>query len=70
MYNLTKYRDNYSKTFGSLWQCYRDEPALTDTDTIEILPGNSDLFKSKVKITGKNPADCNKKDAKIAAPLK
>ena len=25
MYNLTEY-DNYSKTSGRLWQCYRDEP--------------------------------------------
>ena len=27
MYNLIKYSDNYSKTSGSLWQFYRDEPA-------------------------------------------
>ena len=26
MYNLTEYSDNYSKTSGSLWQYYRDEP--------------------------------------------
>ena len=26
MYNLIEYSDNYVKTSGSLWQCYRDEP--------------------------------------------
>ena len=26
MYNLIEYSDNYSKTFGSLWQHYKDDP--------------------------------------------
>ena len=26
MYNLIKYSDNYSKTFGGLWQYYRVDP--------------------------------------------
>ena len=26
MYNLIEYRDNYSKTSGSLWEHYRDKP--------------------------------------------
>ena len=26
MYNLLEYSDNYSKTSGSLWQYYKDEP--------------------------------------------
>ena len=25
MYNLIEYSDDYSKTAGSLWHCYRDE---------------------------------------------
>ena len=25
-YNLIEYSDNYLKTFGSLWQYYRDNP--------------------------------------------
>ena len=29
MYNSIEYSDNYIKTSGSLWQYYRDEPALT-----------------------------------------
>ena len=35
MHNLIEYSDNYSKTSGSLWQYYRDEPALTDAGTIK-----------------------------------
>ena len=27
-YNLIEYSDNYSKTSASLWQYYKDEPAL------------------------------------------
>ena len=26
MYNLIEYRDNYSKTSGSFWQYYKDDP--------------------------------------------
>ena len=32
MYNLIENSDNYSKTPGSLWQPYKDEPALNDAD--------------------------------------
>ena len=28
MYNLKEYSNSYSKTSGSLWQYYKDEPAL------------------------------------------
>ena len=45
MYNLIEYSDNYSKTSGSLWQYYKDDP----NDNIE----NSESFKYKIKITGK-----------------
>ena len=54
MYNLIEHSDNYSKTSGSLWQCYKDDPN-------DNLP-NSKSFKSKVKITGKNPDNGNTKD--------
>ena len=35
MYNLIEYNDNYSKTSGSLWQYYKDDPNdnLTDTES-------------------------------------
>ena len=41
MYNLIEYSDNYSKTSGSLWQYYRDEP----NDNL----ADSGSFESKVK---------------------
>ena len=34
MYNLLEYNDKYLKTSGSLWQYYRDEPAI---DTNEVV---------------------------------
>ena len=32
MYNLIEYSDNYSKTSGSLWQYYKDDPNNNITD--------------------------------------
>ena len=34
MYNLIGYSDIYSRTSGSLWQYYRDYPALNGTKNI------------------------------------
>ena len=62
IYNLIEYGDNYSKSYGSLWQYYKDGP----NDNI----ADSEPFKSKVKITGKTPADRNTKDVEIIVPLK
>ena len=62
IYNLIEYSDNYSKTFGSLWQYYKDDP----NDNIT----QSESFKSKMKITGKTPAEGNTKDVEIIVPLK
>ena len=33
IYNLIEYSDSYSKTSGSLWQYYSDEPALDNSIT-------------------------------------
>ena len=62
MYNLIEYSDNYSKTFGSLWQYYKDDPNNKLAD--------SESFKFKVKITGKTPVAGNTKDVEIIVPLK
>ena len=62
MYNFIEYGNNYSKTSGSLWQYYRDDPSDTITE--------SESFKYKIKITGKTPAAGNTKDVKIVVPLK
>ena len=62
MYNLVEYTDNYSKTSGSLWQCFRYEPN-------DVL-ANSESFKFKVIITGKTPAAGNQENVEIMVPLK
>ena len=54
MCNLIEYSDDYSKTSGSLWPYYKDDP----NDNL----GNSELFKSKVKLTGKTPNNGKTKD--------
>ena len=45
MYNLIEYSENYSKTSGSFWQYYKDEPNDNSTD--------SESFKCNINITGK-----------------
>ena len=62
MYNLIEYSGNYSKTSGSWWQYYKDDPNNKIT--------RSESFKSKIKITGKTPADGITKDVEIFVPLK
>ena len=44
MYNLIEYSDDYSKTSGSLWQYYGDEPNNNLADC--------ESFKSKIKFFG------------------
>ena len=62
MHNLIEHSDNYSKTSGSLWQYYKDDP----NDNIT----QSESFKSKIKITGKTPAAGNTNNVEIIVPLK
>ena len=49
MHNLVECSGNYSKTSGSLWQYYRDDP---NDNTVQ-----SEWFKSKTKTTGKTRVD-------------
>ena len=71
MYNLIEYSDDYSKTSGSLWQYYKDEPALTDAGTFanSHAANNNASFKFKQKITGKTTAN-DRNDVRIMVPLK
>ena len=62
MYNLIEYSDNYSKSSWSLRPSYKDDPNDKMTQ--------SQSFKSKIKITGKTPADGNMKDVEVMVPLK
>ena len=61
IYNLIEYSSNYSKTSGSLWQYYRDDP---NDNTAQ-----SESFKSKTKITGKTSADGNTKTVEIVVQI-
>ena len=58
MYNLIKYSDNYSKTYGSLWQYCKEIPAVDhDSDIVDFnstdgTANTTDSFNFKAKITG------------------
>ena len=63
IYNLIEYSDKYSKTWGHLWLCERDESALNAAGAIIDFLGannNSTLFKFKQKITGQTENDGTK----------
>ena len=62
MYNLIEYSDSYSKTSGSLWQYYKDDPSNNIAD--------SESFKFNVKITVKFSSNRNTNDVEIIVPLK
>ena len=51
-HNLVEYSDNYSKTFGSVWQYHGDIPAVNNNAEIaDFGEGNlTELFNSKVKL--------------------
>ena len=72
MYNLIEYSDHYSKTSGSLWHYYRDEPFLNANVAIADFPAdnnNSASFKFKTKISD-GIGDDDTKNVKIKVPLK
>ena len=78
MYNLIEYSDNYSKTSGSLWQYWKDIPAVDNNGAIVDFKGANatDSFNFWTKITGQTVAD-NKNgniagsvDVELMVPLK
>ena len=71
MYNLIKYIDNYVKTPGSLFQYYREKPALNNDGAIVDFSSNSttDSFKFKENITSQWEDD-GTKNVEIMVPLK
>ena len=74
MYSLIEYSDNYWKTSGSLWQYYKDIPAVDANidNTIVNFNGNNttDSFNFKVKITGQTNDDGEIDCVEIMVPLK
>ena len=72
MYNLIEYNDAYLKISESLWQRYRDEPALEDNNNVIDFPANnnkSTSFKFKQQITVQT-GNGSTKDVEIMVPLK
>ena len=72
MYNLIKYSDNCSKTSGSLWQYYKDIPAVSiGGDIVNFNEANvTDSFNFKTKITGQINDDGEINGVEILVPLK
>ena len=72
--NLLKYSKNYSKTTGSLWNYYRDEPNSGlggDNNNINYSIKDSKSFDYKTSITEKLEGNnVEKDDVKTAVPLK
>ena len=62
MYNSLEYSDTYSKTSGSLFQYWSDEPALNINGVIVDFADNNttDLLKYKQKITSQAGDDDTK----------
>ena len=50
---LTEYSDNYSKTSGSSWQYYRDEPSFTNAGVLMVFLAIVLRLNLNKKITGK-----------------
>ena len=72
MYNLTESSDAYLKTSGSLWQYYRDKPALHSNNIIIDFSddnNNSASFEFKQQITWQT-GNGGTKDIEIMVPLK
>ena len=71
MYNLIEYRNNYSKTSGSLWQYCKEIPAVNNAgDIVDFNGANAtDSFIFKTKITGQTNND-GIINVEIMVPLK
>ena len=72
MYNLIEYSDNCSKTSRSLWQYYKDIPAVNNGgDIVSFNEDNAtDLFNFKTKITGQTNDGGETNGVEIMVPLK
>ena len=70
MNNLTEYSKNYSKTTGSLGNCYRDEPNSGVVGDINYSIRGSKSFDYKTSITGRLEGNNTEKKVEIVVPLK
>ena len=71
MYNLMEYSNNYSKTFGILWQYCKDIPDVNNNGNIVNFnkTNATDSFNSKAKITGQTDDDGEIDNVKIMVLL-
>ena len=70
MYNLLEYSKNYSKTTGSLWNYYRDEPNRGANNNINHSIKDSKSFDYKTSTTGKLEGNKTEKEVEIVVPLR
>ena len=70
MYNLLEYSKYYSKTTGSFWNYYRDEPNSGANNKINYSINDSKYFDYKRSITGKLEGNNTEKEVEIVASLK
>ena len=71
MYNVIEYSDNYSKTFRSLWQYYKDISAVDNDGDIVVFNGGNDTdsLNFKSNLIGKTD-DGDIENVEIMVPLK
>ena len=73
MYNLLEYSKNYSKTTGSFWNYYRDEPNSGiggENNNVDYSVKDSKSFDYKTSTTGKLEGNNTQKGVEIVVPLK
>ena len=72
MYNVIEYSGNYLKTCGSLWQYFKDVPAVHNSGNIVEFNGANvtDSFNFKAKMAGQTDNDGKINDVEIMVPLK
>ena len=69
MYNLLEYSKNYSKTAGSFWNYYRDEPNNGANNSTNYSIKDSKSFDYKTSITEKLEGNNTEKEVEIVVLL-
>ena len=72
VYNLIEYSDDYSNTSGSLWQYFKEIPAVNNAGNIVDFNGANatDSFNFKTKITSQTGDNGRMDNVEIMVPLK
>ena len=68
---MLEYSENYRKTTGGLWNCYRDEPNSGAEGNINYSLKDSKSFDYKTNfVKNVTAANLTKEDVEIVVPLK